>query len=217
MGKVILTALFFASALGAIEWMSRTGKVTGELARKLAHVVAGTASAFLPEVISFASIMILGLVSAPALALSRRHNILGSIHGVGRRTLGEVYFPLGIVASAALFPHSRLFAYGVLVMAVADGSAALAGRRFAKRHYRIGPGEKSYLGSTVFFLLTCGIGLAVAPGLPVEWVGGIAAILVLTEARLWGGLDNLVLPPLGAALLALATAAQPLAVAAGRI
>jgi dolichol kinase len=130
---------------------------------------------------------------------------------VERTTLGEVYFPLGVGLAAALVPVVVPYTYGVLVMALSDAFASLAGGRWGKREYSVGRAHKTVLGSGVFLLSTFALtlgALAVSHRLsPATMALGLAAAVVLTalEGVLAGGIDNVVLPVAGAALLVLAT------------
>jgi phytol kinase len=189
----------FVAVLGAAEATSRHWRVEPELTRKGAHVVSAVIVASLPLVLSFVAVAVLAVVFVPFMVLSRRAGLFPSVHGVERTTLGEVYFPLGVLAAALLFPERDPFAYGILVMGLGDAAAGLVGKRYGRRAYRIVSASKTYMGSAAFFATVALVGLAFAP-LPVALL--LAAALTLVEAVLGGGADNLVLPVAAAALLA---------------
>jgi phytol kinase len=177
----------------------------GEIPRKVVHVGAALLVVPLPFLLSFHAIALLGLAFAAVLALSRTHGILSAVHDVERRSYGEIMFPLGVAAAALLFPERELFLYGLLVVGLADGLAAPVGLRFGRRRL---PGGKTEWGSAAFF------GVAAAAGTLVLAFAGhepatvaavalvAAACLTVAESVLWAGFDNLVLPALSAALLA---------------
>ncbi len=61
---------------------------------------------------SFPEVVALCLLFIPFMAVSRRIGLFPSVHGVERVTWGEVYFPLGVLLAAALFPHLVRYGYG---------------------------------------------------------------------------------------------------------
>lgn len=199
--KVIIAALCYTTLFILIELVTRKTKLSKELSRKIAHILAGTSAAFLPLFMNFRQILLLSLLFLPVMVISKRKNLFSSIHGVSRKTYGEVYFPMAIFLSALLFPNKQLFMYGVLVMSLSDGFASVFGQRYGKKKYKLWQGEKSYVGSSVFFIMTLMIGLAVMVQIPVWVIVGSALVLTFAEACLSGGIDNLILPPLASGLI----------------
>lgn len=203
-------ALVFVALLALAEAVGRHTKVDREAPRKFAHVSAGLVAASLPLVMSMSTVALLALAFVPFLLASRRFGLFPAIHAVERSTLGEVYFPLGIMAAAALVPRPAPYACGVLVMAVSDALAGVVGQRHGQRSYRPLGAHKTYVGSAVFFLsawLLCVLTLIVVEGLKGSTLGAsvaVAAIVTGIEGVLGGGADNLVLPTAGAALIAVA-------------
>ena len=137
----------------------------------------------------------------PVMYISKNKNIFGSIHSVNRNTLGEVYFPLGILITALFFPINNVFVYGILVMSLSDGFASIFGQKFGKRKYSFLRAHKSYVGSLAFFVTTLIITLAMFRN--VSLLGAVMVSIVLTalEGCLSDGLDNLFLPPVAGALI----------------
>jgi phytol kinase len=189
----------FVAVLGPAEATSRRWKVEPEFTRKGAHVASAVIVAALPLLLSFVAVAVLAVVFVPFMILSRRAGLFPAVHSVERTTLGEVYFPLGVLAAALLVPAQGPFAYGMLVMGLGDAAAGLVGKRYGRRAYRLLTATKTYVGSTAFFGTVAVIGLAFV-SLPLALV--LAAVLTLVEALLGGGADNLVLPAAAAALLA---------------
>lgn len=199
--KVVIAATFYTILFIFIEFITRKSKISNELSRKLAHILAGTSAALLPLVMGFREIMVVSLLFLPVMLISKRNNLFSSIHEVSRKTHGELYFPVAIFITALLFPNRQIFMYGVMVMALSDGLASLFGQKYGQKKYKLWQGQKSYLGSFVFFATTCIIGLVIASQVPIWLILGSALILTVVEASLSGGLDNLVLPPLAGTLL----------------
>lgn len=199
--KVIVAALCYTLLFIFIELITRKSKLNKELSRKLAHILAGTSAAFLPLIMSFKEIMILSLLFLPVMLISKRKNVFSSIHEVNRRTHGEIYFPIAIFVTALLFPDKELFMFGVLVMSLSDGFASMFGQKYGKRKYKLWQGQKSYIGSSVFFIITLIIGLIIATQIPIWLIVSCALALTFVEASLSGGMDNLVLPPVASGLI----------------
>ena len=143
---VLVSVLFLGLCLG-VEVLARRVRLSPELVRKLAHMSAAVFAAFLPLVLTFAEIAALGLLFAVVMAVSVRLRIFSAIHGVSRTTYGEMFFPLGIAALAILCPSELPFAYGVLVLGLGDGLAALVGGRLGRRVVPLLQTSKTLWGS----------------------------------------------------------------------
>jgi dolichol kinase len=214
MGDVVAVGGFsvvFIAVLATADWLHRRWRVGDEAARKFAHVACGLVAAVLPEFMSFAAIAVLAALFIPFMLVSRRYGIFPAVHRAERSTLGELYFPVGVLVVAVLFPEPAAYTYGVLVMAVSDAAAGLLGKRFGHRTYRISGALKTYVGSFAFFASTLVITCAVlALGEPsaslfLLTAASISLLLSLVEGSLGGGIDNVVLPGAAAGLLTLMT------------
>jgi phytol kinase len=210
----VWTAIWFGAAgmgfvgfLTLAELAARRWSLRPEWGRKLAHVSCGVLAAALPLVLPFPAITGLAAAFVPVMAISRRVGLWPIVHSAERATYGEVYFPIGILLAAALVPHRVEYSFGVLVLAVADALAAVAGQRFGRRAYRLLATSKTYVGSACFFSVVVALGAVVmqlGPGLSVQRiiaVLGVAAVVTLEEAAMGGGADNVVLPVSAAAAL----------------
>ena len=119
-----------------------------------------------------------------------------------------MWFPLGVLLAAALFPHEVPYAFGVLVMGLSDAAASAAGHRWGRRAYRLLGAHKTYAGSAAFLAVTVVLATgrpgrppATSPLTSVPAVLAIAAALTVVEGAAGGGVDNVLLPVAGAALL----------------
>ena len=145
---------FFVSLLAGAEAATRRWNLHPEQSRKLAHVSSGVAAACLPLVMPFRAVVVLALLFVPFMVVSRRVGLFPAVHGVERATWGEVWFPLGVLLAAALFPHEVPYAFGVLVMGLSDAAASAAGHRWGRRAYRLLGAHKTYAGSAAFLAVT---------------------------------------------------------------
>jgi dolichol kinase len=194
--NVAAAAVALTAFQAAVELFKRRAAVPRELARKIVHIGSGVLSAPLAYILSDGEIVVLASLFVVAMAVSRRVHLLTAVHDVDRESYGELLFPLGVAILAALHPEAWEFAYALLVLALADGAAALAGMRFGRRKLPVG--GKSIVGSLTFFAVAFGVGLFFAPLGPCVLVAFAATI---AESLLTRGFDNVVLPVLAGVLI----------------
>jgi len=206
--KFIIVAAAYGLIFVVVEVLAAKLHPPGEATRKLSHILAGIGAALLPFVLSFNEIALLGALFVPAVFISMRSNMFKSVHGVRRVTNGEIYFPLAITVCAILFPDRLLFIYGILVVGISDALASLLGQRYGRKKYRSPAGQKSFIGSAVFFVATVLIGVCliisfmdVALWRVIVCSVILAAILTFIEARATKGIDNLFVPVAASGLL----------------
>lgn len=204
----VIVAAAYGFIFIVVEVIASRLRPSSEMSRKLSHILAGVAAALLPFVLSFPQISLLGILFVPAVFISMRSNMFRSIHGVKRKTYGELYFPLAIAICAFLFPDKLLFIYGVLVLGISDALASLVGVRYGRKKYKSKTGHKSFAGSTAFFVSTVVIGVALMVAINhIDFVSAtiysviLAAILTFIEAHAHKGLDNLYVPIAASGLL----------------
>ncbi len=186
-----------------IELASRQKKISGEVSRKVVHIIIGSFIAFWPFFMSFHTIQILSLALLSVMILSKYLNIFGSIHGVGRATFGELLFPVAIGLVATVTSSEWIFAAAILHMSLADGCAGLIGVHFIKGRgaYKIMGQTKTLIGSLVFLvisaIITAWVVLGSSAGFSqsawpvVIWLPLAATLL---ESISPYGLDNLLVP-----------------------
>jgi phytol kinase len=223
LGIAIVLAVL-GGLLGALRLYQKWGAPRPELLRKILHVGMGLMALSFPWLFDPPSswpILVLGTLSLAGMVAMRTVKALkGSVgtvvSGVGRFSLGEIYFPLAI----ALQWHIYLFASGpsdyrvllycipLLLLTLADAAAALVGVNYGSLRFSTSDGVKSAEGSLAFFLcafLCVHIPLLLGSDKGRQETVLIAALLALVatlfEAISWAGLDNLVLPLVGYLLL----------------
>jgi phytol kinase len=187
-----------------------------ELVRKLLHVGMGLVTVSFPWLFdqSWPVLLLGGLSLAAMLALRTLSGLRGGIgtvvSGVGRASLGEIYFPLAVAILFHLYlleegvgPEYRVLLYCIplLLLTLADAAAALVGVQYGYWRYTTSEGQKSTEGSFAFFL--CAFFCVHVPLLLATDLGRPQTLLIalllawlamLFEAVAWAGLDNLVLP-----------------------
>jgi phytol kinase len=154
-GAAVLSAVF-VGFLAAAELWRRFGHPQPEWTRKLVHVGGGLSCLLFPFLVESRWIVLgLALVLTALFAGAARLGLLKSLHGVERRSRGAEYYPLAVFLVLVLAgERTWLYVAAVLVLAVADGFAALVGSRYGVVRYGVEDGgRKSLEGSLVFFLL----------------------------------------------------------------
>lgn len=182
----IAICMGFLSIIVCSEILMRKGFINVNISRRFSHIASGLfaiymALNFSPELFLLCNGGLLIFI-----ALSYWRNLLRSVHNVKRKTYGEVFLPLGIFVTYALW-HNTLdvFVTAVLVVTIADAAAGIIGdlRRNAR---------SSRIGSVVFF--ACTITILLLSGHSIPEAASIAFITTVVEKISPYGSDNLTIP-----------------------
>jgi phytol kinase len=158
MVKLFLVAAIVLILLLAAEYLWRVKKLRSELTRKFVHITVGSFAAFWPWIISRSQIEIMALAFLVVIIVSRLFTIFSSIHLIGRKTIGEIFFALSIGSVALITANRYIFMAALLQLSIADGMAAIIGTKYGNRHrYAIFGQRKSLVGSLTF--LVCSIAI----------------------------------------------------------
>jgi dolichol kinase/phosphoserine phosphatase len=118
-----------------------------------------------------------------------------------RVVLGPILYGIGIFLTLALFPRAGA-TVGILILAVGDSVASLAGRAFGSTTLPHNPG-KTLIGS--FSLFAVGVIIAMF-FVSVPWALAVGAAAAVVESLSVGAADNLLLPVVSASVVTLARA-----------
>ena len=199
--NVALFIIVSSTLLMVVEILKRKSVITNDLSRRLAHIGAGVINIVAPLFVSQVAIIVVNIIFAGLLLITRNTKRISSIQNTSRKTYGDVYFPLGIIAVAVvLLPdHVTAFQYGVAIMGISDALAGFVGERWGRKSISILNNPKTLTGAIVFYITSLVITLIFASQLlPIVFV--LPLVLTAVEFPLVYGLDNLVLPS-GAGLL----------------
>lgn len=191
-----------------VEVVRRLNIIRGEEARKSIHILVGifiaTWPIFMtrPQIIAMNLLFFVGLI-----LLSGTWHLFKALEDVQRWTLGQFLYPIGVILVTLITRDQYVYAFSVLVLALADAFAAIVGKRYGKRFYHILGGNKTFIGSLTFFLVCCTVigsyaflryEFGIYP-LAVMFAG--SAFLTFIEAMFAGGFDNLAVPAMAALML----------------
>lgn len=188
-------------------------------ARKLLHVAGVGVLAISPALIGH-YVWLVGTVAFFTLLLTLAVGLRWFAVDVhNRRSWGIALFPAAFLVLLLAFGSRGMWwavTWPMLVLAIADAGAALAGYYFGKRTFTISGDQKSLVGSLTFFVLATVLPLlgehTLAPLHPAfylpftwyihgPWVLGafafMALLLTVAEASTSGGWDNVTVPLLG--------------------
>jgi phytol kinase len=205
--NAIMFMVIFLAVFITVEILQRQIKIKNEYSRKLAHVSSALVVVIMPYFLSRWVIVSLALFFALFLLVTRLTGFFQSIHKVGRDTLGEVYFPVGVALTAYFFLPNDLtaFQFGMLVLGLSDAVGGIIGHALGSRRTKLF-GEKSIEGTSAFFLCTLGIFFILAPAKNMVFAGLLISLASsLLELVLDRGCDNLVLPVFSALLIKVIT------------
>ncbi len=203
----LLFGLVLLAVVGVGEGLRSKAGWAPESSRRAVHALTGlmvVASPWLFEapwgIAGLAAVFV--LVNLYAI----RRGLLPGMHGIRRRSLGTVTFPLALLFALAtcwMLDPGRVYVLqtAFLVLAVSDPLASLVGTRLRRPgRFRIAGHEKSAAGSAAFFLSAWALGagaLAVLDGHGLSPSGVVlaafaaAALATGAEALARSGWDNL--------------------------
>jgi dolichol kinase len=154
---VLLAVLPIGFILLLSEYLWRKKMVKGERARKFIHILAGVWIAFWPFYIPFDGIFILGCMALVFLLYSRFSHVFGAIYAVKRRTYGEIFYAIAIIFSSYYGEEPWVFTISILLLALADGGAAVIGRLWGVNNEYLVFGKKclrkSVAGTVTYLIL----------------------------------------------------------------
>lgn len=171
--------------------------------RKIIHILSAVIIFFFPYFFSLEEIVFISFIFVLFFSLIRFFDFLPIINKVHRVSLGEVFYPLGIMIAAIIFlpENIKAFQFGVLVLGFSDALANIFGDIFGIHRFKIAGGAKSLEGSLAFLFSTFFLIIlfqSSAGFFDINFYLIISIILTLVEFLLFFGLDNLILPVLSA-------------------
>ncbi len=227
MTQNIINSLFLAGVFSvlfaAAELLYHKCNVKVEYSRKFVHLTSGLATLAFPLMLSnqwFVLALCAGF--ALVLAISQQFNWLPSINAIDRVSYGSILYP-GVVFGAYMahlkFGSLLFFYLPILILAICDPLACLAGKKWPKGKYTILDETKTLVGSAAFFVAASCVSISLFvcfTELPFQSIVfnslAIAFGTTAAEGLSQKGYDNLFIPLAAIAILSF-LALQPLAFA----
>jgi len=208
--KVVVLVGLTGSLMYALRWYQVHGMPPPEpeLVRKIFHICGGILGLSLPWLFdSLTPVLVMGtLIVIAFVAMRLVHRLHGGVGqvllGVKRNTVGEFCYIVSICLLFGLAHGDKmLYSVPLLILALADASAALIGEQYGKLPLRMRGDRKSYEGAlafmlTAFFCVHVPVLLSgQTDRLESLLIGvGVSIMVMMAEAAAWWGLDNFIIP-----------------------
>lgn len=213
MRELLLLAALFLGLFTLAELLYHKAKVHPERTRKLVHICTGLLTMLFPIMLTQVyEVLILCGLFAVMLIISQRTNLLPSINKINRLSFGSLAFPIAV--SMIFFVYKYMEVNGnsklepvlyyyvpLLTMTLADPIAALFGRKWPIKKWKIGRGTKSLGGSFAFSMaaFTLNLGLFFYHQdwhITITFAAAISLALLtcIAEFSTPFGLDNISIP-----------------------
>lgn len=186
------------------EYVRKRFGLQNEVSRKLVHVLHGVVIMLWGYWLGIPLVVVTELLFLLAVIFMKNHHWFAWLWRVRRKSWGEYCYPVGVVFAAVFADNFWVYAAAVLVLALGDSVAALAGKTLGRHRYKVFGQTKTVEGSLAFGLVVSIIfvvlALVVPSGefiaidiLPVALIA-YGLLLAAVENAGWLGLDNATLP-----------------------
>ena len=218
--NLLLAIIVAAGIYIAVDGVARLGHIRGEYGRKAIHITVGIFAASFPIFMNRTEIFIFhGMFFVFIVGMSLAADVFKTqpwavrfkpgqlladafdrYEDVSRWTIGQFLYPLSLMLVVLFFNDLLIYSFSVLVLALADGFAAVIGKPFGKKIYYVPGGQKSVIGSLTFFLITftlmCVYLMIVTDAGAIALIPAViyATVLTIIEGGIAGGIDNLAVP-----------------------
>ena len=186
-------------------------KTPAEFTRKIVHIGTGVLTLTFPMFLQHLwQVVVICLSFLLLLGLSKKFNFLRSINAIDRPSSGSILYPIIVIITFAYYQYQQqqptvfgkllYFYLPILIMAVCDPLAALAGTAYKKQ--RSHTAGKTLAGSLTFFIsaamLSFSLYWSYRSGLGIVWLLlnalGVSLLTMIAERYSNGGWDNFTIP-----------------------
>lgn len=197
-----ISCILGLSLIGLTYYLKSKHKVHNETARKLIHFAHALTVAGWPVFVGYWFVIVAELIFLAVVLAAQEYKIFHSLRKIDRKTWGEFFFPLGVIILALIAPPTWVFAMALILLGLADGTAAIIGKRSKKFHYELFGHKKTLAGTLAFYmvaLLVVLIAVATISDrlLPMQVLAAVVTIPLLTtfiENISPYGSDNMTVP-----------------------
>lgn len=178
-----------------LEYLVRKRGASSESTRRVAHVAACLFAVAVHQLVPVWLFVALALGFSALMLVSRHFQVFTSIHKVRRRSLGDVYLPMGLAFGAFIAGDQfEVFVAAALALGLGDVAAGLTGDFLRSS-------SKTWWGSVVFAVVTAAV--VAACGFGAVSIGVVTILTTAAERYSPRGTDNLTIPFVTAGSLAL--------------
>ena len=153
---ILISYIYIALVIAGAKIFERKGK---EASRKFIHIMLGNwwfIACFFFTNVWFA--MFVPLTFVIINYLSYKYNIIKVMERDEKDGLGTVYYAVTllvlVIVSFGIFKNPILGLIPNLIMAYGDGCAAIIGKTFKSKRYKLGDSKKSFAGSLTMFVIS---------------------------------------------------------------
>jgi phytol kinase len=198
--SISIVTIYLGILLLIAEILRRYSQTDAELTRKIVHIGTGNVILLAWWLNISQEIIIIASIMASVVAITSYFlPILPSVNGVGRKSLGTLFYAISIGILTALFwqnGQKEFTAIGILIMSYGDGMAALIGQKYGKNKYQVLGNKKSWEGSLTMTIISILVTLIILgfswQNLLIASIVGICATILETFSSI--GIDNLTVP-----------------------
>lgn len=205
--NVFILAGFYLLLFAIGEILYHKFKLKVEITRKIVHVGTGLLAMLFPILLNNHWLVLLLCVAfACILIVSLKYKLLPSINAIDRKSVGSLAYPVSVYGCYLAFDlNGQQYIYyylPILVLAICDPIAGLAGKKWPLGSYQLAGAHKTLVGSVSFFIsavvLAGGYWICVYhPYVDLRFISGILIVAVLStlaEAVSHDGYDNISIP-----------------------
>jgi len=213
----LILATSFLGLFSLAEILYHYFKVKVELTRKLVHFGTGILSLLFPILLSnHWFVLALCLSFAVILITSLKFDLLKSINAIDRKSYGSLCYPLAVYScfliqswygeQSNFYGGYLIYYLPLLILAISDPMAALVGKRWSWKPFKVGNGTKTVAGTLAFFGTAFVISICAFYAFQISLSLDllllscflISIVTGLSEAVSRNGFDNLFIPLTGA-------------------
>lgn len=129
-----------------------------EVTRKFVHFGGAFVTIFFPFLFkSHWTVLILALIFALIMIVTKKFGLLQSVHAVERKSDGAIYHPIAIYACflySQILNQPWFYVISILILAISDALAALVGKSYGAKEYLVEVGSRKTIEGSVTFFLT---------------------------------------------------------------
>lgn len=193
--KITIVTIGLLSFYFGLEFIHKHARLESWITRKVAHIFSALIAVPLLYFLSYSEYLAVLVFFIIFFVIATHKKVFKSIHLQGSTTIGEVFFPIGILfVIIAAYQNHFIAISSFLVLGIADAFAGIVGRQYSLNKKTLA-GSLAFLITTVLILAATYWGFNVMfTGLSIISIVAISLVATLTEHISLFGSDNLTVP-----------------------